>query len=912
MVDAVNKLNNALANKNNTSQSDIKAAVDKANNIYVANNVTKVGNANSLVNISGIQSLDVLHTSNYTNSLLTSIQTNSPLMPSHNPLYTISNVSAGIFSFNIFGLPYTTLVMDSAGGVPIVDSDGNLVEKPILPLDGSSGVYDSDGNLISLTTNLDGDEVTISADSSDPSITVNNDQGGLTFGGTGYREEDAVTVTVTTDSGTTVDVTDSPDRYSLTIGNITFSGGLVRTSSGSDKVPTPVNTTIKTLTGITPPDESIDIVSMGGASIAQLVGAVEVSAARKLSLIDQISSVAGAVSVEGLSAGFLGSLATMKETWSGGGDSDTGETEIVTEWYGGAVTTTGTNDSKEVDVSLNLGNEFKDYIRFSTLDDKKASGKFEITKLTDTLRDSADFKVWLSETKSGSPVSFFGKKFELISNDKNPLIIEWTQNQDKFGDNDPVFSGNSAGAGARQWTISEKMKSYYLNFEVTTFDAENAVPYDVECSFVLETPPANIPQRRSSADSSAVENALQLVGKDDSSLLSDVTNAAVGVVTGSALVSGIIDDVAGDVLGVVDDALSDFGDIIETAIDTGFGTAQDLFEDLTGSVASEFQNLFGGAISIGDDIVNGILDDLLDGSPAAKGNATKTLALASNDFSPQLKSIIATTPASDAKTFTEQVSNRAASAGISADEISNFKSNIDNIESALDKVNTTIAGQIVSEVGDYYTEDTDLAELVKRYLRSQTESFPYVDSKEELGLEFTKVTRDISEVIVHASETYTNANIGSEELHIRHNEAGHDGIQYHYVIRRDGRLQRGVPLDNRTDASNVRGHKEVSVDVCLIGGVNVPSESENPLLNRSAQSFTQAQMKTLEHLLEVFYQKYPGGQVLGHNSIDASNEDPYFDVITFVENKFGKKSVYNDPLTEPALKPTDIIKKKPV
>ena len=100
--------------------------------------------------------------------------------------------------------------------------------------------------------------------------------------------------------------------------------------------------------------------------------------------------------------------------------------------------------------------------------------------------------------------------------------------------------------------------------------------------------------------------------------------------------------------------------------------------------------------------------------------------------------------------------------------------------------------------------------------------------------------------------------------------------------------------------------------IALVGGVNVPTDADNPLENLSSQSFTQAQMKTLESLLEIFYQHMPGGQVFGHNELDVTTEDPYFDVISFVENKFGKKSVYTDLLTEQSLSAKDLVNKRPI
>lgn len=358
------------------------------------------------------------------------------------------------------------------------------------------------------------------------------------------------------------------------------------------------------------------------------------------------------------------------------------------------------------------------------------------------------------------------------------------------------------------------------------------------------------------------------------------------------------------VKNLVDGALPD--------IDIGFGTGQNLFEDLTGSIGGVLTGLFGQGEELDKGFLSGILNDVMTGGDINLTKATKALALKDKSLSSEMRKVIQETNADDVATFNSRVQSKAIARGIPAAEIASFSDLSNNIENALAEIDTTIAGSIVSEAGEFYTEDLDLAELAKRYSAGYIREFSYVDSKEELGLEFVRMTREVSEVIVHASETYTNANIGAEEIQLRHNEAGHLGIQYHFVIRRDGTMQRGLPIDNVSDASDVNRHKFNCIDVCLVGGVNVPSEADNPLLNLSASSFTISQMKTLETLLELFYQTVPGGQVMGHNDIDESSLDPYFDVISFVENKFGKKSVYLNPLTDTSLDRAGLQGKKAV
>jgi hypothetical protein len=66
-------------------------------------------------------------------------------------------------------------------------------------------------------------------------------------------------------------------------------------------------------------------------------------------------------------------------------------------------------------------------------------------------------------------------------------------------------------------------------------------------------------------------------------------------------------------------------------------------------------------------------------------------------------------------------------------------------------------------------------------------------------------------------------------------------------------------------------------------------------------------MKTLEAICQSFYHVVPGGQVLGHNDIDEASRDPYMDIKSYVENKFGKKSVYKDTLTEQSKSPSELV-----
>ena len=176
--------------------------------------------------------------------------------------------------------------------------------------------------------------------------------------------------------------------------------------------------------------------------------------------------------------------------------------------------------------------------------------------------------------------------------------------------------------------------------------------------------------------------------------------------------------------------------------------------------------------------------------------------------------------------------------------------------------------------------------------------FPYISSTEELQAEFKNVNREVTEIVVHWTETPTNKNIGSEEINKIHLESGLNGIGYHYVIRRDGSLQRGRPINIQGEHAPVNKHNERSIGIVFVGGINVPSGTPNLENFISVQSLTRSQFNTFDHLCRAFFARFPGGQAVGHNDIDPIEDDPGFNVREYVLANFGKVSKFTDPLKQ--------------
>lgn len=142
-------------------------------------------------------------------------------------------------------------------------------------------------------------------------------------------------------------------------------------------------------------------------------------------------------------------------------------------------------------------------------------------------------------------------------------------------------------------------------------------------------------------------------------------------------------------------------------------------------------------------------------------------------------------------------------------------------------------------------------------------------------------------LVVHCSATRPTQDIGVRDITQWHIQRGFDTVGYHYVIRRNGEVERGRP-ENAVGA-HVRGHNANSIGICLAGGVDADGKPAN--------NFTAAQFVALHQLLDELRKRYPDARVLGHRDLSPDlNGDgvispnefikacPSFDVATWLAN----------------------------
>lgn len=135
--------------------------------------------------------------------------------------------------------------------------------------------------------------------------------------------------------------------------------------------------------------------------------------------------------------------------------------------------------------------------------------------------------------------------------------------------------------------------------------------------------------------------------------------------------------------------------------------------------------------------------------------------------------------------------------------------------------------------------------------------------------------REINRIIVHCSATKPSMDIGVEDIRRWHIDRGWSDIGYHWVITRDGTVEKG--RSEKVAGAHARGHNQDSIAICLVGGIN---EDGQPDCN-----YTAAQYKALNDTINGIYGRYNIHEVLGHRDLKGVTKAcPCFDVRAFISS----------------------------
>lgn len=128
--------------------------------------------------------------------------------------------------------------------------------------------------------------------------------------------------------------------------------------------------------------------------------------------------------------------------------------------------------------------------------------------------------------------------------------------------------------------------------------------------------------------------------------------------------------------------------------------------------------------------------------------------------------------------------------------------------------------------------------------------------------------RTLKKIIIHCSDSDDSLDIGRKEIDEWHRQRGflsESGISigYHYVVRRNGRIEIGRPISEV--GAHCKGHNSDSIGVCWIGR-KAPDNKQKTELFKLVKS------------LMVTY-NIPVDKVFGHYEFDSGKTCPNLDMI---------------------------------
>lgn len=127
--------------------------------------------------------------------------------------------------------------------------------------------------------------------------------------------------------------------------------------------------------------------------------------------------------------------------------------------------------------------------------------------------------------------------------------------------------------------------------------------------------------------------------------------------------------------------------------------------------------------------------------------------------------------------------------------------------------------------------------------------------------------RIITLIIIHCSAVRPWEQSGFSDIDLLHRQRGWKyGCGYHYIVRRDGSIENGRPLE--MIGAHCLNHNKHSIGICYEGGLDTMGEPDD--------TRTDEQKVALRELLERLHGQFPKAVIVGHKVFDPMKACPCF------------------------------------
>ena len=124
--------------------------------------------------------------------------------------------------------------------------------------------------------------------------------------------------------------------------------------------------------------------------------------------------------------------------------------------------------------------------------------------------------------------------------------------------------------------------------------------------------------------------------------------------------------------------------------------------------------------------------------------------------------------------------------------------------------------------------------------------------------------RRITLIVIHCSAVRPDQTSSAAQIDAWHKAKGWKAIGYHYVIRRNGKIEPG--RSEEVVGSHCQGHNAHSIGICYEGGLDIRGQP--------ADTRTEAQKLAMRVLLEELHKSYPRACIVGHHDLNPLKACP--------------------------------------
>lgn len=128
--------------------------------------------------------------------------------------------------------------------------------------------------------------------------------------------------------------------------------------------------------------------------------------------------------------------------------------------------------------------------------------------------------------------------------------------------------------------------------------------------------------------------------------------------------------------------------------------------------------------------------------------------------------------------------------------------------------------------------------------------------------------RKLDTIILHCTATKFDHDISVEDINIWHKARGFKMCGYHYLVKLDGTIEFGRPLD--MVGAHCRGFNKHSVGIAYAGGIDENKQSSNTM--------NEVQEDSIFFLIESLAIVFGDLRLLGHNDLTDLKSCPNFNV----------------------------------